>query len=278
MRDEMALLRRCRSFALQTQGQWTAAARDRLDGMLERRGLSGPTDALLESASAERMSDAVYVCVGSSCSKTPLSPPTSGLPVRQTACLGACQHAPSAHRVIDGLGQTHAALDDDLLAVLVAGEDSPALQRRRWSTGAPFPAPGLEPLDGLLGVWSGPGGFSALGGCTRTLTASLVLGGRFLDLALDNAWPAVAGGADRYPERLSLQPDGDGFRGIYLGYRGNQEAASARLVDGALVVSLSGRADVRRVLRWGADGLSERHERQGDEVWKLGFRAELQRI
>ena len=94
MRDEMALIRRCRSFVLQTQGQWTAAARERLDQMLERRGVSGSVDAALEAASAERTSDAVYVCVGSSCSKTPLSASVSGLPIRETACLGACQQAP----------------------------------------------------------------------------------------------------------------------------------------------------------------------------------------
>jgi len=276
MRDEMALIRRCRSFVLQTQGQWTTAARARFDKMLERRGLSGDVDAALEAAAAERTSDAVYVCVGSSCGKTPLSASGSGLPVRETACLGACQQAPSAHRVLDGAGQTHAALDAVLYAALVEGEDPPALQRRRWATGVLFPEPDLEPLDGLLGMWSGPGGFTSLG-CTRTLRADFTLGGRFLALTLSSAWPAVTGGADHYPEQLSLQPDGDRFRGVYLSYRGNQEAASASVVDGALVVSLSGRTDARRVLQWDADSLSERHERLSDGVWRTAFRAELRR-
>ncbi|MFT5685488.1 MAG: hypothetical protein ACI8RZ_006440 [Myxococcota bacterium] len=277
MRDELALLRRCRSFALQTQGQWSTAARERLQGQLEGRGISGPVDTMLETAAAERTADAVYVCIGSSCVKAPLSLPEGGLPIRQTACLGACQHAPSAHRVIDGVGQTHAALDAALLATLVQGEDCEALRRRRWRTGETFPDPGLEPLDGVLGAWSGPGGFSSIGGCTRSLTARFALGGRFLDLDFVNAWPAVTGGADRYPERLSLQPDDDGFRGIYLGYRGNQEEARAEVIDDALVVTLSERADQRRVLRWTAEGLSERHERMADGVWKASFRAELRR-
>lgn len=277
MLGDMDLLLRCRSFALRTQGDVSTQARARFYNQLNKKGLSGPVDETLAAALAERREDAVYVCVGSSCSKTPLERPGAGLPVRETACLGACQHSPAAHRTTAGAGQTHAALDDALLHSLVQGQDSAPLRRRRWSAGTPFPSPSLAPLDALLGAWSGPGGFSERGGCRRTLSVDVALGGRFLDLCFANEWPTITGRVNRYQERLTLQADGEKLSGVLLDHRGGNQSVSARARDGALEVWTDAAPERRRVLSLTAGGLSERHERRLEDGWRLGFRAALSR-
>lgn len=277
MNGDMSLLLRCRALALRAQGSVSAEVRARFINQLAQGGLSGRVEGALSRALAERREDAVYVCVGTSCAKTPLERPGAGLPVRETACLGACLHAPAAHRTRAGEGHTHAALTDDLLGSLVLGHDSASLRRRRWRAGTTFPAPALAPLDALLGAWSGPGGFSERGGCTRTLSADFALGGRFLDLCFANDWPTLTGGVDRYQERLSLQVDGGELSGVLLDYRGKNQAVKASARDGSLVVWSSECHERRRVLSLTAAGLQERHERRSAAGWRLGFRATLRR-
>lgn len=270
---------RCRSFVLRTQGRWSPEARSRLDAQLEQKGLSGPTDEVLSALVAARQADGVYLCRGKSCQRAALAAPSHhALPVGETACLGGCRHAPCAHRVLGGVGHTHARLDDALLAALADGEQGPLLRRRRWEAGAVFADPGLDGLHPLLGRWEGPGGFRSPSGCTRHLDAALALGGRFIELRLENAWPTVAGGADRYPERVLLQPDGDDFTGHRFGYQGTVEAVRATLCGAALRLTVAEKPDRRVLLSWGHGGLSEAHQRRQAGEWQTGFRATLSRV
>lgn len=280
MSDTTHLLR-CRSFVLRTQGAWTSTARARLDDLLIQREATGPTDATLAACLDERGSDAVYVCVGSSCAAKALPWRRDGLPVRETACLGACRLAPNAHRVMGGQGHTHARLDAGLADALTAGQDPPDLRARRWRVGEDWPEPALAPLAALLGDWAGAGGFSTASGCTRTLSARWALGGRFLELALENRWPTLVDRDEAYPERLMIQPaaDGGGFAVVGLDYRGAVTTLAGRLDDdGALVLVEPGCDDRRRVLRHDGDALIERHERLRDGAWTTGFRARLARL
>jgi hypothetical protein len=135
----------------------------------------------------------------------------------------------------------------------------------------------LEPLDALLGAWSGTGGFSERGGCNRILSADFALSGRFIDLCFTNEWPTITGSVSRYQERLSLQVAGEEFSGVLLDYRGGNQSVTARFRDGALVVWLAESRERRRVLSLTEAGLSERHERRSKDGWRLGFRAALHR-
>ena len=267
--DELRL--RCRSFVLRTQGDWDRAALERFEKMLHKRGISGPVHHHLEAAREERREDAVYVCVGASCAKQPLSVPNAS--VREAACLGNCRHAPSAHRVRDGVGQTYSMMGDALLAALCQGASSEALQVRRWEPGALFPSPGLAPLRPLRGAWSGPGGFSTPDGCTRTLQVRYSLGGQFLDLEFCNAWPTIPGGVDRFPERLTLQADGDSFVGVLLNHRGAQHTIAAVCSEQTITVMLND--STRRRLSLVDGVLIEQHERLRDGDWRVGFRARM---
>ena len=78
----------------------------------------------------------------------------------------------------------------------------------------------LAPLDWLLGQWEAPGGFREPSGCTRRLVVRHSLGGRFIEIDAENMWPTVAGGADRFPERLLLQTGEGGFVGVRFDSRG----------------------------------------------------------
>lgn len=271
--DELTL--RCRSFVLRTQGRWDAAALARFEAMLRKRGLSGSVHEQLAIARQERSTDAVYVCVGTSCAKKALSAPEAG--TRQSACLGNCRHAPSVHQLQEGVGQTYSAMDDALLHALLHGEESEALQSRRWSAGVDFPSPALGHLRPLLGTWSGPGGFSTPDGCTRSLQVRYSLGGQFLDLDFSNAWPNLPGGVDHYPERLTLQWDGKALIGVMLTHRGMQHAVEASLCAQTLTVVLDSSTTRRRRLRLDAGVLSEQHERLDDGTWSVSFRASMQR-
>lgn len=270
--------RRCRSFVLRTQGRWSPEMRDRLEAQLEQKGLQGPTGEVLAALVRERQQDGVYLCRGKSCSRHHLTAPSDALPIRETACLGGCRHAPCAHRVLDGVGHTHACLDDALLQALAAGEQSPLLHRRRWEAGAVFPDPGLDGLHPLLGSWQGPGGFRSPSGCTRSVNVSLALGGRFIELQLENAWPTIAGGTDRYPERVLLQPDGAGFTGVRFTYQGTAAPVQGTLDGNELLVTSPEKPDRRIQLSWAGDQLSEAHQRWQANAWQTGFCATLSRV
>ncbi|MEL6345828.1 MAG: hypothetical protein AAFV53_22145 [Myxococcota bacterium] len=269
---------RCRAFVLRTQGRWSPEARSRLDAQLAQKGLDGPTDAVLAALVREREQDSISLCRGKSCSRTPLTVTGDGLPIRETACLGGCRHAPCAHRILDGVGHTHARLDTALIQALAAGEQSPMLKRRRWKAGAAFPDPGLDGLHPLVGRWQGPGGFRSPSGCTRTVVASLALGGRFIELRLENAWPTVAGGADRFFERVLLQPDSAGFTGVRFTYQGTVASVQGALNGDVLLMTSLEKPDRRIQLSWAGDRLSEAHQRWKDDAWQTGFCATLSRV
>ena len=274
---------RCRAFVLRAKGRWSPEARARLETQLAERRLTGDTDAVLAELVVERQEDAVYLCTGSSCTRLPLlstadQPAAEDLPVRQSACLGACRQAPSAHRVQDGVGHTHARLDEALLQDLLSGEDTEPLRLRRWRAGEDFVEPELAALLPFLGAWVGEGGFTTPG-CVRRLDAAVVLGGRFVELTLENAWPTVVDSVDRYPERFTLQPaEGGGLTGVYLDYRGLSRVVDATCEEGVLDVVFDGDTGRRRRFVCTGDTLTEAHQRQHGETWTAGFCATLARL
>ena len=284
---------RCQSFVLRTRGAWSTTARARLDTLLEKRGATGPTDSTLAALSQARSENAVYVCVGSSCSRMKLTAcpedpavphASSGLPVRETACLGPCRLAPSAHRVIHGRGETFTGLNDQLLERLIKGASDADLLCRRWRAGETSIDPRFASIVQWLGHWQGPGGFRHPTGCVRSLSIQPALGGAFLELCLESAWPTLVDRADRFPERILLRPspsaaDPNLFEGQVFDYLGQTSTLRASLAQDTLTFIRSDHSGQRRILEWtGPDTLSERHERHTADGWKVGLCAQLQRI
>jgi hypothetical protein len=207
----------------------------------------------------------------------------AGLPVRTTACLGPCRLAPNAHRVVHGHGETFTALNDPLLRRLIDGQNDAALVARSWRAGETFIDPRFASVVHLIGHWQGPGGFRTPTGCVRSLSIQPALGGAFLELCFESAWPTLVDGTDRFPERILLRPaPSDAGPGTFLGhtfdYRGQTSTLRATFTENTLSFDITDRPDRRRTLVWNAPNtLAERHERQTTDGWKVGLCAQLNR-